>query len=506
MAKNLLDIDHKRAEIFFYRNEVYFDGYLPRYFHFSRLLFAIKKALSAPENNNLKFNNKKLCKETNYTIYANKDGKYDWRKLDIINPFLYVTLVSEITNKESWDAIVERFKLLSSKCANKIISTSIPVVESRKKKSLKASQILEWWEKTEQHSLIMALHYRHVFTADIKDCYPSIYTHTIAWALHDKQVAKTRRKDMTLIGNKIDFLIQNMQHGQTNGIPQGSALMDFIAEMVLAYADVELYNSLNAYSLDYKIIRYRDDYKIFVNSEFDGEIIIRELTKVLMDLNLKLNKQKTHIHKSIVSGSIKNDKLSLMQVEIPCNRYSPQKNLLLVDNFLMTNPNSKQMAKPLFLIAENLEKCIDTLSMTERQVLLSLVVQIAYGHPVLYAECCQLISIILQSFEAEEVLSYLELITAKFKDKPHHSIMDIFLQRISLPYNYAIGCDEKICSIVDGSLKQSELWNLEFLPKSNEFKKLINNTGYVQRGIICNLGKVIKRSEIDIFMFNGQSS
>jgi hypothetical protein len=28
-----------------------------------------------------------------------------------------------------------------------------------------------------------------------------------------------------------------MRHGQTNGIPQGSVLMDFIAEMVLGYAD-----------------------------------------------------------------------------------------------------------------------------------------------------------------------------------------------------------------------------------------------------------------------------
>lgn len=32
-----------------------------------------------------------------------------------------------------------------------------------------------------------------------------------------------------------------MQRGQTNGIPQGSIVMDLIAELILAYADCILY-------------------------------------------------------------------------------------------------------------------------------------------------------------------------------------------------------------------------------------------------------------------------
>lgn len=35
-----------------------------------------------------------------------------------------------------------------------------------------------------------------------------------------------------------------MQYGQTNGIPQGSVLFDFIAEIVLGYADLLLYEDL----------------------------------------------------------------------------------------------------------------------------------------------------------------------------------------------------------------------------------------------------------------------
>ena len=72
---------------------------------------------------------------------------------------------------------------------------------------------------------------------DISNCYGSIYTHTIPWALHTKHVAKSNQNNNDLLGNKIDSLIQLMQNGQTNGIPQGSVLMDFIAEIILSYVD-----------------------------------------------------------------------------------------------------------------------------------------------------------------------------------------------------------------------------------------------------------------------------
>ena len=63
-----------------------------------------------------------------------------------------------------------------------------------------------------------------------------------------------------------------MQCGQTNGIPQGSVLMDFIAEILLGYIDEILTEQLNtAHIVNYKILRYRDDYRIFVNNPDEGE-------------------------------------------------------------------------------------------------------------------------------------------------------------------------------------------------------------------------------------------
>ena len=58
-------------------------------------------------------------------------------------------------------------------------------------------------------------------------------------------------------GALIDEKIRNMNYGQTNGIPQGSALMDFISEIVLGYADLELTEALKGIPTDeFKILRF----------------------------------------------------------------------------------------------------------------------------------------------------------------------------------------------------------------------------------------------------------
>lgn len=103
-----------------------------------------------------------------------------------------------------------------------------------------------------------------MFVTDITNCYCAIYTHTIAWALMGKEQAKEKRNKSGLLGNIIDNYMQGMQYGQTNGIPQGSTLSDFIAEIVLAYADKLLSERLNTNGIsNYHIVRYRDDYRIF---------------------------------------------------------------------------------------------------------------------------------------------------------------------------------------------------------------------------------------------------
>ena len=93
MTKNILDLNEAEAERFFLRGDSYFDGDLPKYFQFSKFLYNINQAYKKSN-----INIKEACRydNVNYSIYVNKDGNYAWRKLQIINPILYVDLINLI--------------------------------------------------------------------------------------------------------------------------------------------------------------------------------------------------------------------------------------------------------------------------------------------------------------------------------------------------------------------------------------------------------------------------
>jgi hypothetical protein len=70
--------------------------------------------------------------------------------------------------------------------------------------------------------------------------------------------------------------------------------MDFIAEMLLAYADSELSDRISHLAPDdYRILRYRDDYRIFVRESPRGDIIMKALSEVMIELGLRLHTLKT---------------------------------------------------------------------------------------------------------------------------------------------------------------------------------------------------------------------
>jgi hypothetical protein len=52
------------------------------------------------------------------------------------------------------------------------------------------------------------------------------------------------------------------------------------------------------------IIRYRDDYRIFTNNEKEGNTVIGELSKILSEMGMRLNGEKTYHSDDIVNSSI----------------------------------------------------------------------------------------------------------------------------------------------------------------------------------------------------------
>jgi len=111
----------------------------------------------------------------------------------------------------------------------------------------------------------VAFRYKYLITTDIKNFYPSIYTHSIPWAIHGKKFIRSakNRHNYNLFGNRLDKLFQNADDGCTNGVPIGPVVSDLIAEIVLSAVDRMISGELEK---DILVVRFKDDYRILAKS------------------------------------------------------------------------------------------------------------------------------------------------------------------------------------------------------------------------------------------------
>ena len=239
---NITEMTSDEARSFLLEENSYTHLDFPPYVSFRKSLEVADKILTTKRNRpnillNIIDSDTSRIENANYSIITNRDSRYSWRPITLIHPIFYVDLVNTITHEDNWESLVERFIFFEHK--NLIKCVSIPG-QSQTKENDKAETIRNWWNNFEQEQIAKALKYDYCIYTDISNCYPSIYTHSIAWSLEGKKKAKEKIGDKNFLGNILDKKIQSMQNGQTNGIPQGSVLMDFIAELVLGYADYEV--------------------------------------------------------------------------------------------------------------------------------------------------------------------------------------------------------------------------------------------------------------------------
>jgi hypothetical protein len=361
----------------------------------------------------------------------------------------------------------------------------------------KAGQINHWWHAVEQYSIELSLDYQYLFETDITDCYGSIYTHSIAWALHTKLIAKEKekRKDKTLLGNQIDWHIQDMRYGQTNGIPQGSVLMDFIAEMVLGLADLELSEKIKAAGIEnYRILRYRDDYRIFINNPQDGERIIKFLTEVTIGLGLKLNPGKTKASSEVVRASIKADKLAWI-----CRKQSEpglQKHLFIIHDHAHAYPNAGSLVVALGDFHKRLTR--QKKALNQVMPLMAIVSDIAYRNPRTYAICAAILSKLMSHLEsADKKRAVTEKIKARFEKIPNTGHMQIWIQRLTHPLFHEISYEEPICKLAAGNTVA--LWNCDWI-SSPKLKNAICKKDIIDRKKLADMEAVIPVDEIELFL------
>ncbi|HHO70354.1 MAG TPA: RNA-directed DNA polymerase [Halothiobacillus sp.] len=493
--KSILELSAAEALTFLLKPESYCSLDLPPYIRFDALIEGVHKVLESTKLSdmiNKKENNPRNYDDVNYTILNNKDGKYAWRPFQLIHPALYVSLVHRLTEHDNWELILNRFKEFSAN--EKIQCLSYPVVSLSDEKD-KAEQVSHWWHEVEQRSIELSLNYDYLLETDITDCYGAIYTHSIAWALHSKPEAKQKRNDKRLLGNIVDAHIQDMSYGQTNGIPQGSVLMDFIEEIVLGLADLELSEKIQGTNIDdYRILRYRDDYRIFVNNPQDGERIVKLLTEIMIGLGLKLNPAKTKANSDVIKASIKADKLAWISRKH--SEKSLQKHLIIIHDHAVQFPNAGSLVVAL---NDFYKRISDQDELIEQPMpLIAIVVDIIYRNPRTYAICAAILSKLISLLVSEdEKIAVANKIKAKFEKIPNTGYLQIWLQRITLPISADFIYEEPICKLVAD--ETVPLWNTNWI-NNEALQNAIDVTKIIDREKLEAIEPVITMDEVELFL------
>lgn len=250
----------------------YFPRELPPPFETTRFAEVVRDNLSSlPES----FTNKKQGKMARHNLARAGTLR---RRLGIPNPILHFNLCQEI--EQHWTT-VEGHTQQSN------LSYSTPVIGKSAGRAVIPKHSQSDLLQKRAHVRGTA---RFILKTDISRFYPSIYTHSIPWAIHGKQYAKSNRNTSDC-GNAFDMWMRNAQDGQTIGIPIGPDSSLIIAETILCAVDKTLLSRLSRS----RGFRYVDDFEFGFNTHSEAESGISILQEALAEYELELNPGKTKI-------------------------------------------------------------------------------------------------------------------------------------------------------------------------------------------------------------------
>lgn len=490
--KKLVDLSNDEAREYFLKGSSYFNSDMPNYISFEPILADVANVLSDKNFAAFKSSNPNDFSGVNYSFLANKDGKFAWRPFELIHPAIYVSLVNVICDSANWTSIQKR---LAEFEGGAIDCCSAPVVSTDNQKDV-ATQIKSWWQNIEQRSLEYSLEFSHVLHTDVVDCYGSLYTHSISWAIHGLEEAKQNKRNDSFLGNKIDMHIQASRYGQTNGISQGSVLMDFIAEIVLGYVDEQI-NSVLGKSTDFRILRYRDDYRIFANSDEKVEEILKVVSDKLMFVGMKLGVSKTYLSRNVVEGSIKSDKMAGIDLQDLGDAHAKtmQKQLLRLHSFGQRFPNSGALRR---LVSEFHTKISDqTEKPDDLEVQVAIATDIGFVSPSTFPGIAGILSHLISLAPNDEKPRLWQKVRNKMNRVPYNGYLELWLQRVIQPKTIGVNfsSDEPICKIVNG--ESLDLWENGWIA-SHDLKNALNTSKIIVKSV-SDTEEVIKPEEVELF-------
>lgn len=163
------------------------------------------------------------------------------------------------------------------------------------------SNIYKFYESAEYRAC--ERRFAYLVKVDVAKCFDSIYTHSVAWATEGHDVMKAHvvrrgkpKQSLVPFGDEFDGLMQRLNHNETSGITIGSEVSRIFAEVILQAVDVDvkaaLFNEGLTFGVDYEILRYVDDYFIFLADAHRRPLVVTTLSDKLRKYKLHLNASK----------------------------------------------------------------------------------------------------------------------------------------------------------------------------------------------------------------------
>ncbi len=144
------------------------------------------------------------------------------------------------------------------------------------------------YEKSHRSAVKLSFGQRFVVQTDISNFFPSVYSHSVTWAVVGFSSAKANQRKSNWF-NDLDKHIRGLKRNETQGIAIGPGSSNVIAELILAKIDIELNQ------LGFKFHRYIDDYTAYCESDEKAQRFIQVLSEKLKSYKLLLNLRKTSI-------------------------------------------------------------------------------------------------------------------------------------------------------------------------------------------------------------------
>ncbi|MCD8451431.1 RNA-directed DNA polymerase [Tenacibaculum dicentrarchi] len=236
------------------------------------------------------------------TIFSLSKGIYSRRKLSIPNPKQYLDLSK---------SIIENWTLLRSTYRISPYSESTPIELSAKRAVRTKSSS---WSNFKFELIEKSFDKKIELRLDISQFYPTIYTHSIPWAILGKEKAKNlfkisatdklkweellekNDKDAKAYRSAdfIDSLVRNCNERQSIGLPIGPDSSFIIAEIIGNRIDYEISKGLKY--INHSGTRYYDDYYFYFETRNDAENALKIIQQVFYEFRLESNESKVAIN------------------------------------------------------------------------------------------------------------------------------------------------------------------------------------------------------------------